>query len=217
VPTSVTIDTAPRDSAELAKCGRFNLRGLATALGVMNNEKERAEFMALTNEGMVAAILPMLADYDKAKSGGAKAATNKPAAAPVRTPVTSQTPSSAPDSKPAAAGSPVGVVELVRALEALKLTSSEVAQATQARFDTLEGTIEDLRVTLKGTNRILLTSMALNLFLAEEVLKSDRAVVIKTAHDDVPALIATLSELDPGISAEEEEGAGDEEAEEGKE
>lgn len=218
--TSYNVDTAPRDAAELSKIGRFNLRNIATALGLMQNEKEKAEFMALANEQMGAVIAPVLHELDKAKNGSPKGAAAKPAEQPVRTPVTSQSrPAVQAQNQAEPAPGAVGVVELVRALDAVKLAVAETSQALQGRFDNVESGLETVRAILKGTNRILLTNMALSLFLAEEVLKTDRAAIIKTAHDDVQGLVASLEELDPGITSgdeEEEEEAG-EEAEEGKE
>lgn len=215
---SYTVENAPRTPAELAVIGRFNLRNIATALGLMSNEQAKASFMALSNEAMATQIAPMLADYDKAKGGGGKVQTKQ--AEPPRTPVTSQQAPASPqvhqNQAPAPNGA-VGVVQLVQALEAMKLEYAEGSKGLQEKIGSVDARVEELTAILRGTNRILLTSMALNLFLAEEVLKSDRASIIKTAHDDVESLVATLTELDPGISdaASEEEEVG-EEGEEGK-
>lgn len=203
-----TIQSLPRNAEELAKKGRFELRRAAEALGLLATEETKGAFMSLSNPAMAEQVLAALQQYDKEKGGGGATAA-KP---PVRTPVTGEQPAARQPttaSNVTAGGTAVpGLAQLVEAITTLNTS-------IQGMDGGLTDQVQELRTILRGQNRILLTAMSLNLFLAEEVLKAPRNEVVKMAHEDVKALVAQLTELDPGIgdaTSEEEDEAPEGEA-----
>ncbi len=209
--SAVSITDAPRDLEKLQALGRFNLRRLAEELGVFKDEATKGAFMNGTNPQMGQAVYEALVKFD-AESGKASA----PAAAK-RTPVTNGKTSKPPkETETPAASTPgaaptAGIQELLAAIGGLK----EVVEGLSERLDGIEAGQETTNAMVSGTNRLLVTSLTLNLMLAEEVMKAPRNAVLQDAVADTEGVIATLRELDPNLVPDEAEAEEEEETETG--
>jgi hypothetical protein len=100
--SSVTIQTAPRDTEQLSQIGRFQLRRLAEQLGMLADDTARQAFMGGSNTLMAEALVVKLKEYDKGNNGTAAA----PARAPVTTPATTNAGTVAPAAQTPAATAP---------------------------------------------------------------------------------------------------------------
>lgn len=221
----LSIETAPRNLEELKKIGRFNLRSLATLLGVFENEANKAAFMQLTNDQQAENILTLL----QAKDGTGKATSGKG--------VTTRSPSTKNAGKPAtaagsatkaetpgtgavqggAAGAPVGAgaEKLLAAINGLK-EKYESVQGTLASLIERVGVLENIS---SGTNRFVALSIGLNLKLAEQVLGASPNNVLDVVLEDMPIVEKAMARMGAAGSeaGDEAEGEDEEEGDEGNE
>lgn len=204
--TQMNIDTAPRELEALTKTGRYNLRTVATQLGLMEGEKAKQAFMSLSQEEQAKAVLAALLEKD---GGGKKAASN---GAAVRQPSNkgakaTTTKAATSDAAVASAGD-VGAAQVIALLSGIKESLDSLAE----RLESVEGSVEGLESHVAGTNKLVSVALSLNLTLAENILGAPPAAVLQTSIDDVagiePALRAFLGEDEEGGEEEEEEGNG---------
>lgn len=205
--TQMNIDTAPRDLEALTKTGRYNLRTVATQLGLMEGEKAKQAFMSLSQEDQAKTVLAALQEKD---GGGKKAAASNGAA--VRQPSNkgakaATTKAATSDAAVATAGD-VGAAQVIALLAGIKESLDSLAE----RLESVESNVEGLESHVAGTNKLVSVALSLNLTLAENILGAPPAAVLQTSIDDVagiePALRAFLGEDEEGGEEEEEEGNG---------
>lgn len=180
----ITIKDAPRDVAELAKLGRFQLRMLATLLKMFDgddSEEQKGAFMKLATPEMASAVATVLEKLDgggtksgrqpsnKGKKGAAAtapASEDKPAKSD-RTPVTSGT-SSGDGGKAMAA-----ITALARELK----TAQEIGAAT---------------------NRFVMIAIGILLKLAEQTLDASAEDVLGMVEEDSSSVEKILGKLIKG-------------------
>lgn len=174
--TKLTIETAPRDRQELVEKGRFNLRALATELGMLQTEDTKSAFMSQSTEEQAKQVLEALQAYDKQGNGG-------------KTSRTKRTPEKHPDygKQPAAAAAtaPADAPADTSRLEALL---SEVRESQQQ----LAALGEKVVAGLERLEKIAGASTSLSLLFSEEVLKSGRDEVLGAALEDAAAVVDTI-------------------------
>jgi len=200
----ITIETAPRDPAELKKVGRFMLRNLAESLGFFTDEESKGKFMAGSNDDQAEAIALKLKALD-ANGGKSASAPAAAASVPKRTPSNGKR-ASAAEAAPAAAAAPDNAVtQLISIIDDLK---GQVGELTGA-IDNLSAQLDDTQTAVKGTNRLLVISLALNLTLAEQVLGAGRNDVIKAVMDDQNDVLKLLQDSGLELAATEDEPSGE--------
>lgn len=205
--TQLTPETAPRDAAELAKIGRFNLRMLAEKLGLFSDEATKAAFMSLSNEEQADNCAKALAALDGAKAPAGKAGGGTPP----RTPQTSKT---GPGKAAAAAGgSKVGgtatgsggggsvgggenigklMAKFEELLTAVNGASSKLDEIG-ARVGDLENAMGSLQGTVAGNNKLAVVAIGASLKLAEEVLQAGPEAVLGAVIQDLGIVENTIA------------------------
>lgn len=199
-----SIETAPRDPAELKKAGRFMLRQLAEKLGIFTDEESKGKFMAGTNDDQAEACVLKLKALDA--NGGkasAPAASTPAASVPKRTPSNGKRTQAAAAEAPAAAPGDNAITQLLGVISELK----EQIGGLSEQVEGLASQLDDAQTAVKGTNRLLVISMALNLTLAEQVLGAGRNEVIKAVMDDQDDVLKLLQENGLELAATEDENA----------
>jgi hypothetical protein len=188
---SPTIATAPRDVTALKVTGRFHLRRLAEALGLLSTDALKTSFMSMAPDAMAESVCQGLRLWDANNGGGAAqpqapapvaqqlAPAPAPAAAPAPTGRQPRTKSSESNGQDHTDNSQVLAAITALTVEVQKLSSTNAA---------LSAKVDDIQKKLDDAQRLQLTGVALNLMLAEEVLKAPRPDVLETALADVQGI-----------------------------
>lgn len=212
--SALTIETAPRDLEALKDQGRYRLRRLAEDLGIIKSDKEKADWMGATAEEMAQAVFKELQEYDTRTGGKTKTKKTK------RQPVTKadesngQTgpavpaPADGPAKAPAKAASaemmvtPAAVQEDVRTLQSsiTKLADKLEEALSPEVEESLMAEVAALSTMVANLEEKMMVQLALNLFLAEQVLEAPRMDILNDA-------IKTAEEIRKLLEADEEEDA----------
>lgn len=187
--TKQDISTAPRDKDQLIALGRFPLRTLASALGLISTEDAKSAFMSQAVDKQAEAILSALKAYDA--QGSAPAMAPPPASvaesAPKRTPRTS----AAPETPPNGAGSTdVGAVSVVLS-ELGKVLQNQ--QLSDKKADGLVSAVERLATAMERLEKVASVQLGLNLLFAEQTLGGGREDILEAALSDGQELVASLT------------------------
>jgi len=153
--------------------------------------------MSANNVDMGEAIALRLKQRDSG-NGKAPAAAAAPAEAtpPVRTPSNGRK-----ATKPAAAAAEPSDTGLAQILEAFQAQTAAIEEV-KGMIEAQSKEIEAQKLAVKGTNRLLVISLALNLTLAEQVLQAGRDDVLGAAFSDQDDILKLLQKL--GFNTEEE-------------
>jgi hypothetical protein len=201
---SPTIQSAPRDPAQLQAMGRFHLRRLAETLGLLSTDALKSAFMAFSPNEMAQAIYKQLQAWD-AQNGGAAppppqqpppvATALAPAAAP---PAAAETPARQPRTKATTANGSdhSDISQLMAALAGI--AEEQKRQAT--RIEQIATLIDKSGKETSAIGEVVgqihntqVVGVALSLMLAEEVLKAPRPEVLEAAMADTSGIAGMLS------------------------
>lgn len=206
---SITVETAPRDLAELSKLGRYNQRLLAEQLGMISTADEKAAFLSLSQDKMAEELLSKLQEKDGGGKKPAKAAVSRTpvtgkAAATTKAPAT-RTPN--PPAEPNDAATNDAATNAAAVLDMLEEINTNQTTLLDA-LESLRTEIRTVQTATAGSNRLTMLSISLGMFLAEEVMKAPGAQVLASAYEQ-------LSEIEPLVKELIGEELGGEDNEEG--
>lgn len=172
---------APRDLAQLTHKGRFQIRTLATALGILEDPEKKAAFMGFNTEQQAKVVLDALQAAD---AGGGAAA---PAAAPAPENKLRKPSNKALDQAAAPAAQAGGNLNITPVMDALAAVLKEV--------QTVRANQVELYTQVANMRNLLGTVATIGLLLGEQSLGAERTEILKVAFEDVAMVLAQVDEV----------------------